>query len=174
MLWLERDKTYAMLGHVLTLEGYANYISAGIDEQTAAFYRKGNMASIIVDKGFREWVYAALLPKLVAEDKSDVIQPDLTMDHMIAGIADDNDISVMEVTRLIKGPQKDNEARKLAMYLCQQLAMAKLTDIATAFQLGHVGSVSFITHQVRKRAKDDVRVRQQIERLIKSIVKQAT
>ena len=64
------------------------------------------MASLIGDKGFREWVYAALLLKLVAEGKSDVIQPDLTMDHMIAGIADDNDISVMEVTRLIKGPQK--------------------------------------------------------------------
>ena len=68
------------------------------------------------------------------------------------------------------------------MYLCQHLAwawararaMAKLKDIATTFQLGHVGSVSFITHQVRKRAKDDVRVRQQVERLIKSIVKQAT
>ena len=64
------------------------------------------MASLNGDKGFREWVYAALLLKLVAEGKSDVIQPDLTMDHMIAGIADDNDISVMEVTRLIKGPQK--------------------------------------------------------------------
>ena len=69
--WLERDKTYPMLGHVVTFEGYA-----------------------------------ALLPELDAEGKSNVIQPDLTMDHMIAGIADDNDISVMEVTRLIKGPQK--------------------------------------------------------------------
>ena len=96
------------------------------------------------------------------------------MGQVIAGVADDNEVSVMEITRLVKVPQKDNEARKLAMYLCQQLAMAKLTDIATTFQLGHLGSVSFITHQVRKRAKDDVRVRQQIERLIKSIVKQAT
>ena len=172
--WLERDKTYAMLGHVVKFEGYANYVSAGIDEQTAAFYRKGNMASFIGDKGFREWVYEALLPELAAEDKSNVIQPDLTMGQVIAGVADDNEVSVMEITRLVKVPQKDNEARKLAMYLCQQLAMAKLTDIATTFQFGHVGSVSFITHQVRKRAKNDVRVRQQIERLIKSIVKQAT
>lgn len=28
--------------------------------------------------------------------------------------------------------------------------MAKLADIATAFQLGHVESVSFITHQIRR------------------------
>jgi hypothetical protein len=174
VLWLERDKTYAMLGHVVKFEGYANYVGAGIDEPTAAFYRKGNMAGLIGDKEFREWVYEALLPKLAAKDKSNVIQPDLTMSQVIAGVADDYEVSVIKITRLIKGPQKDNEARKIAMYLCQQLAMAKLKDIATLFQLGHVGSVSFITHQVRKRAKDDVRVRQQIERLIKSIVKQAT
>jgi hypothetical protein len=60
------------------------------------------------------------------------------------------------------------------MYLCQQLAMAKLADIASPFQLGHVGSVSFITHQIRRRTKEDLRLRQQIKRLIKSIVKQAT
>jgi putative transposase len=172
--WLERDKTYSMLGHVVKFEGYANYVSAGIDEPTAVFCSKGNMASLIGDKEFREWVYEGLLPELATEDKSNVIQPDLTMGQVIAGVADDYEVSVMEVTRLIKGPQKDNEARKPVMYLCQQLAMAKLTDIATAFQLGHVGSVSFITHQVRKRAKYDMRVRQQIERLIKSIVKQAT
>ncbi|NQZ05556.1 MAG: transposase [Algicola sp.] len=172
--WLERDKTYAMLGHTVQFEGYANYVRAGVDEQTAAFYHKGNMASLIGDKAFRQWVYEELLPELAAEDKSKVIQPDLTIDQVIASVADDYKVSVEEITRLIKGPQKENEARKLAMYLCQQLAMAKLADIATAFQLGHVGSVSFITHQIRKRAKEDARLRQQIERLIKSIVKQAT
>ena len=52
--WLERGKTYAMLGHVVRFEGYANYVSAGIDEQTAAFYRKGNITSLIGDKEFRE------------------------------------------------------------------------------------------------------------------------
>lgn len=97
-----------------------------------------------------------------AENKSKAIQPDLTMGQVIASVADDYEVSVMKITKLIRGPQKGNEARKLAIYLCQQLAMAKLTDIATAFQLGHVGSVSFITHQVRMRAKDNVRVRQQI------------
>jgi chromosomal replication initiation ATPase DnaA len=132
------------------------------------------VVSLIWDKGFREWVYKALLPELAAEDKINVIQPDLTMGQVTAGVADNYEVSVMEMTRLIKGPQKDNEAKKLAMYLCQQLAMAKLIDIATAFQFSHVESASFITHQFGKRAKDDVRVRQKIERLIKSIVKQAT
>ncbi len=48
------------------------------------------------------------------------------------------------------GPQKGNEARKLAMYLCQELSAAILRGIAEYFNLGHVGSVSFITHQARR------------------------
>ena len=41
------------------------------------------------------------------------------------------------------------------MYLCQELVAAKLADIATQFHLNHLGSVSFITHQVRKRLREN-------------------
>jgi putative transposase len=91
--WLERDKTYAMLGHAVQFEGYANYVKAGVDDETAAFYGKGNMASLIGDKGLREWVYEELLPELASEDKGKVIQPDLTMEQVIAGVASHYKIS---------------------------------------------------------------------------------
>ena len=45
-----------------------------------------------------------------------------------------------------KGPTKGNEARKLAMYLCQELSGVTLREIAEYFGLKHIGSVSFITH----------------------------
>ena len=75
------------------------------------------VAGLIGDKGFREWVYETLLPELAAEEKSNVIQPDLTMGQVIAGVADDDEISVMEMTRLIKGPQKENKASNLTPFL---------------------------------------------------------
>jgi putative transposase len=37
------------------------------------------------------------------------------------------------------------------MYLCQELAAAKLKEIANYFNLSHAGSVSFITHQIRQK-----------------------
>ena len=172
--WLERGKTYDMLGHTAPFVGYANYVGAGVDEQTAQFYCKGNMASLIGDEAFKQWVYEEHLPELDAQSKGRVIEPDLTIAQVINGIASHYQVGVEEITKVIKGPKKGSDVRKLAMYLCQQLAAAKLVDIAKAFQLGHAGSVSFITHQIRKRANDDPQLRLQIESLIKSIMKQAT
>jgi putative transposase len=60
--WLVQDLTFGMLGHEDKHKGYANYVMAGVDEETAQFYSKGNLTSIIGDKGFREWVYEELLP----------------------------------------------------------------------------------------------------------------
>ena len=67
-----------------------------------------------------------------------------------------------------------NDARKITMYLCQELADVKLKDIAEFFKLSHVGSVSFITHQVRKKKREDKAFLRRINEIIKSIMKQAT
>ena len=60
--WLEQDKTYAKLDHVVTFEGYANDISAGIDEQPAAFYRKGIWPALSgikdLESGFMQRCYS--------------------------------------------------------------------------------------------------------------------
>jgi hypothetical protein len=125
--WLAQDLTFGMLGNEDKHKGYANYVMAGVDEETTRFYSKGNMASIIGDKGFREWVYEELLPQLAAEQKSRVIQPYLTMGQVISVIANDFAVTEVDITKKVKGPQKENEARKLAMYFCQELVASKLT-----------------------------------------------
>jgi putative transposase len=122
-----------MLGHEDKHKGYANYVMAGVDAETAQLYSKGNMASIIGDKGFREWVYEELLPQLAAEEKSRVIQPDLTMGQVISVVANYFSVTEVDITKRVNGPQKENEARKLAMYFCQELVASKLTDIAARF-----------------------------------------
>ena len=60
------------------------------------------------------------------------------------------------------------------MYLCQEMADAKLCDIADHFNLGHPGSVSFITHQVRKRKREERSFARRIEAVVDGIVKQMT
>lgn len=82
--------------------------------------------------------------------------------------------SVDEITRVVKGPQSENEARKVAMYLCQELSAAKLREIAGYFNLGHAGSVSYITHKIRILRNEDKRFNGRVEGLINSIIRQAT
>lgn len=68
---------------------------------------------------------------------------------------------------MIRGAQKVNHKRKLAMYLCQEWAGLKLKDIADEFNLSKMGGVSHATHQVRQSIKENSQFKQHVEHLIK-------
>ena len=172
--WLERESTYRVLGHKQRYKGYSNFVSQGVDEQTAKFYRKDNMAAVFGDDDFKEWVYDELLPELTVEGKSRVVQPNLTMEAVTEGVAAYYSTNSDEIRKITRGPQQGNEARKLAMYLCQELSGAKLTEIADYFNLHHGGSVSFINHQIRKLNRKDKSFKRNVESLINSLIKQET
>jgi REP element-mobilizing transposase RayT len=172
--FLKRDTVYKMLGHKQHYEGYREFVMQGIDEQTETFHRKGNMSAVFGDEGFKKWVYEELLPELTAEGKSRVIQPNLTIQQVTEAVAAYYKTSTKELLKVSKGPQTENEARKIAMYLCQELAAAKLCEIAEYFNLNHTGSVSFITHQIRHKKTENEPTNITIEGLIKSLVNQVS
>jgi len=78
------------------------------------------------------------------------------------------------VTTVVKGPKKGALARKVAMYLCQQLGGYRLADIRDAFGLSNVGSVSFITTQIRKRINENPDFAKTIQRMNVYVIKKAT
>ena len=172
--WLCREATYQMLGHKQRYKGYTDYVTTGVDDETAQYYQRGNMTAIIGGKDFKAWVYEERLRELEAEKKGQIILPSLSMAAIVNGVATAYRTTPEHLITLVKGPQKGNDARKIAMYLCQELADIKLKDIAEFFKLGHVGSVSFITHQVRKKKREDKAFFYRINKIIQSIVKQAT
>ena len=163
-----------MLGMKHRYKGYANYVLNGVDEETVRYYQRANTPAIIGDKDFKTWVYDELLPELEAQEKAQVILPGISMEAIVQGVASVWNTTPDQLTAVVKGPQKGNDARKIAMYLCQELAGAKLKDIAEFFKLSHVGSVSFITHQVRKKKREDKLFLSRINQTIMSIMKQAT
>ncbi len=154
--WLYRETTYSMLGHKQRYKGDANYVMGGVDEEISQYYNQGNQTSIIGTKAFKEYVYETLLRELEAEKRGQMIAPNVSMNMIIQGVAKTYRTSPERLVKVVKGPQKGgNEARKIAMHLCQEMAALKLKDIAERFGLAHVGSVSFITHQVRKKKRED-------------------
>jgi putative transposase len=171
--WLYREKSYQLLGHRQRYKGYVNYVMQGVDEDILQYYQRSNLPSIVGGKGFRAWVYDELLPDLKAQEKGAIIQPDISMAVIVKGVASHFKTEPEKITRVIKGPQKGNEARKIAMYLCQEMANVTLKDIAGYFNLSHSGSVSFITHQVRKSKKEDMRLARKIDFVLEGIIKQA-
>jgi len=162
------------LDHKQRYSGYEKYIELGVDEQTEKFYQRGNIARIVGDKDFKAWLYDELLPELEAEEKSRLIDSAILMITIVKIVSQTHKMEITDLTNVVKGPKKGNETRKIAMYLCQEFANVKLKDIAEYFNMGHVGSVSFITHQIRKKKQQDRMFSQKIDGLIKSIVKKAT
>lgn len=112
-----------------------------------------------------------MLPELAAEGKTRFIQADLTIQDVIKGVAVFYGVDADDIIKVTRGPQPENEARKVAMYLCQELSAAKLIEIADHFNLSNINSVSSITHQVRKKIAENKRHKQSVNRLIKSLIR---
>ena len=172
--WLNRELSYSLLGHKQRYRGYANYTLQGTDEETQNVYEKGNLPAILGGEGFKEWVCEDLLPDLDWEEKGRAMLHEITLPEVVAAVAHHFGCTKGKITNVVKGPQQENQARKIAMYLCQELAQAKLEDIASVFQLTSSGSVSFITHQIRKKKAEDKKLCRELELLTISIVKQVT
>lgn len=169
--WLELDTTYRMLNKKNRFSGYSEYVLQGVDKETKELYKKGNITAVIGNVSFKKWVFEALLPDLAAEGKSRVIQANLVIQDVVNGVAVFYGVDADDILKTTRGPQPENQARKVAMYLCQELSAAKLIEIAQHFNLSNINSVSCITHQVRKKIAENQRHKQRVNRIIESLIR---
>jgi REP element-mobilizing transposase RayT len=164
--WLAQEQTFQALSEADSYQSYADYVMAGVDDEIAQLYSTSRLPRIIGDKHFKQRIHEQSLP---TESNKPATQSALSMRQVIDGVADSYGVSIDDITCMAEGFKKENEARKVAMYLCQELLDAKLTDIANHFHLNHYGSVSYATKQVRTTVKGDGEFRQKLEVLMKKI-----
>ncbi len=173
--WLSRELIYDLLGHHRKYQGYQIYVEAGVDEEIQEFYDRSHTPAILGDHAFLAWVrkkYLRTLDNKVIARK--VLPSPLSLETIIELVADFYHLESAQLTEVVKGPQKGLLARKVAMYLCQQVGGHHLRDIMHAFGLSHSGSVSFITTQIRQQMKEDPEFEKAIQRVTRYIMKHAT
>jgi len=151
--WLYRQPTYDMLGHRQRYVRYKDYVEQGNDEDIQRFYGKGNMASILGGKAFREEVYSTRIP-VQDEAKLKALNMRPTITDIIMAVAKEFDVTTKRIRGSVKGKQKENIPRKLAMYLSQKLGDIPLKQIAEYFHLKHVGSASVAIYGVKEMLKE--------------------
>lgn len=173
--FLHRDKLYGMLGQRRKYRGYQAYVEQGNDEEIQQFYNRTNIASVMGSRGFVGWLQKEIIPEL---DESvllnTILSHSVAINQMIQIVAEYYHLEPIKLTRVIKGPGKGLLARKVAMYLCQQLGGYSLNNIMIQFGLTNIGSVSYITSQIRKKINEDQQFDKQIQNMKRYIVKNAT
>jgi len=173
--WLQREFIDDLLGHRQQYQGYRLYVEAGVDDEIKELYQRGHPATVIGDKAFLPWVREQKLQEVADKVVVNQVFPcTLTMAHIINLVAAYYKLDAAQLTQVVKGPQKGLLARKVAMYLCQQLGGYRLADIMRSFGLSHVGSVSFITTQIRKRHNETPDFAKTIQRIKRYLMKHAT
>ena len=173
--WLQREFVYDLLSHGQKYHGYRRYVEAGLDDDIKDFFDRGRTATVIGNEDFVTWVREKKWQKL--DDKgfvTQVLPGRLTMDALVPLVATYYKLDAKQLTQVVKGPKKGLLARKVAMYLCQQLGGHRLTDIMHTFGLSNVGSVSFITTQIRKRINEQPDFAKTIQQITQYVIKQAT
>ena len=170
--WLTREFTYDVLGYKNKYKAYKGFVQQTVDAETLSFYSGKQLPSVIGEPGFKEWIFDKMLADKNAESKALTIANNLEIMDVIHAVANFYRQDVNTILKVIKGPQKENEARKVAMYLCQQLTDKYLTEISQIFNLRSLGSVSYTTHMIRQKKINDKSFALKIDGLVKSIASQ--
>jgi len=172
--WLCRDFVYDVLGYSRKYSSYAIYVNQGVDDEINEFYSGKNYPTVVGEADFKQWVYDKLLPSVEPERKSKIIVPNVSIETVVKGVAEFYKVTIGEVVNINKRPKKENEARKVAMYLCQELTASYLRHIAVYFNLKNIGSVSNATFIIRSHRKSNQKLDRKINKLIKLIMSKAT
>jgi chromosomal replication initiation ATPase DnaA len=89
---------------------------------------------------------------------------------VIGKVAETYKVANEKVLRGVRG--KENEARKVAMYLVRRCCDETLVETARLFGLGSYGAVGWGCHGVRTRMEREKKFREQIERIAAEICQQ--
>jgi len=151
---LSRQFTYDILGHKQKYKAYAAFVNLGVDEETQKYFSGKQLPSIIGETGFKQWIFDKILEDESLEIKSKTLT-DLKFIDIVTIVANKYKKDTNDILKLQKGPQLENIARKVCMYLCQQLTGKSQKEIAKYFNLHNTGSVSYTTHMIRVRIRED-------------------
>jgi len=158
--WLRMREVMAEFGsitrfHQFVLEGN----EAGLEQ----FYQRGRQAPVLGDQEFRE----RLRGKAVRVDREHprheraAVRP--SVDKVLKTVAERYGMAVEDLMKGKRG--KENEARKVGMYLVKELCDLRLQEIAERFGARSYGTVGWACHGVGAKVESDTKFREQVDRI---------
>jgi len=135
-----------VIGEFSSIARFHEFVLEGNGKALENFYKKGRQSPVLGDEKFRR----GLIEKPIRVDREHpryeraAMRP--SVDQMLKALAKRYGLKVED---LIKGKRgKDNEPRKVSMYLVKELCDLKLKEIAERFGSGSCGVVGWACHGV--------------------------
>jgi REP element-mobilizing transposase RayT len=170
--WLHTKFTYEILAHKNKYKAYERFVLEDNDNEIEETYSKNYLPSILGTKAFKEMVFNKFLTGKSPKQKSMIINPKVCMSTIVKTVASDYGVETKKILVKTLGRQSNFEARKVAMFLCQELTGEYLKVICQYFNLNHIGSVSYNSSKIRQKNREDKKFSKKLDRIINKVAKQ--
>jgi putative transposase len=173
--WLTREEVLGQLpgSGAKRLSEFIRFTEAGVDDDTARFYGKKNLSSIMGDDKFKKSARARRTVgavRGVSRSTNAKWRPSCKL--IISAVARQFKVTEESIYTAARGPGSKNVPRWVAMYLCQELSAVTLQAIAKLFKLKRYGTVSTTVGKLKKEFVENPRLLTQTNKLLKELSKE--
>ncbi|MBI2357475.1 MAG: transposase [Deltaproteobacteria bacterium] len=155
--WLRIEE---VMSEFESIKAFHEFVLEGNEEAVADFYQKGRQSPVLGDEDFRERLIRKPLSLNREHPRYERVAVRPSADRVLKMLAR---MYGVEARDLMKGKRgKDNEARKVAMYLVKELCDLRLQAIAERFGTGSYGAVGWACHGVISRIESDSKFRERV------------
>lgn len=173
--WLKREEVLELVGAKgpRRFAAFAAFAAEGVDAETAHFYGKKNLSSIMGDDKFKKSAKAkrsATKARGVSRGANAKWRP--SCKDIVSAVAKQFKVTEDSIYKAARGPGSKNVPRWVAMYLCQELSASTLQAIAKLFKLKRYGTVSTTVGKLKKEFAEDAKTLAVTNKLLKSLSKE--
>jgi putative transposase len=167
--WLHTD---AVLEQVGGSKAFHEFVLSGNEEVLERFYQAGRQSPVLGGEEFVERIRKPLGQLAREHPRYQRRGVQTSAQNVIRRVAEAYRVSRAEVLQATRG--KENEARKVAMYLVRRCCDQTLKETAGLFGLGSYGAVGWCCHGIQTKMGKEKRFRERVERLVREICQQKT
>lgn len=158
--WLRMTEVMAEFGSVTK---FHQFVLEGNEAALEKFYKRAKQVPVLGDQEFREH----LIEKSVRVDREHprhervAVRP--SVENVLRTLAKKYGVKVEDLMNGKRG--KENEARKVGMYLVKELCDLRLQEIAERFGTRSYGTVGWACHRVGSKVESDTKFREEVDRI---------
>jgi putative transposase len=159
-LWLN---TQEVLNRFSSNKGFHRFVISDDDDEVGEFYRKKRKGLIFGTEEFREKVMK-LISKVSPEHpryEKTYVRP--SVERVLDVVAESYGVKVDDLLEGVRG--RENEARKVGMYLVKRMCDLTLNEVAQRFGVTSYGVVGWACNGIRKKIELNKVLKKKVERI---------